>query len=54
MLQAEYPSYWPETIRGLLEHSAKWTEAMKARFLPLNKKVIVRSYYDIAGLACRI
>lgn len=23
-----YPSYWPETVRGLLTHSAEWTEAM--------------------------
>ncbi len=31
-LMAQYPDYWPETIRGLIIHSAKWTEAMKARF----------------------
>lgn len=23
-----YPSYWPETVRGLLTHSAEWTDAM--------------------------
>ncbi|MDS0246964.1 S8 family peptidase [Microbacterium kitamiense] len=27
---ARYPSYWPETIRGLLTHSAEWTPAMRA------------------------
>ncbi|MFC8301652.1 S8 family peptidase [Micromonospora orduensis] len=27
---ATYPSYWPETIRGLLVHSAEWTPAMRA------------------------
>ncbi|MBX6749283.1 MAG: S8 family peptidase [Micromonosporaceae bacterium] len=27
---AEYPSFWPETIRGLLVHAAEWTPAMKA------------------------
>jgi len=27
---AIYPSYWPETIRGLLVHSAEWTPAMRA------------------------
>ena len=27
-LQAEYPDYWPETIRGLLVHSARWNDAM--------------------------
>lgn len=25
-----YPSYWPETIRGLLTHAAEWTPAMDA------------------------
>ncbi|AZA14356.1 hypothetical protein CCHOA_09865 [Corynebacterium choanae] len=24
-----YPSYWPETVRGLLTHSAEWTDSMK-------------------------
>jgi hypothetical protein len=27
-LRTEYPTYWPETIRGLMVHSAEWTEAM--------------------------
>ncbi len=27
-LKAEYPDYWPETIRGLMVHSAEWTDAM--------------------------
>lgn len=25
-----YPDYWPETIRGLMVHSAEWTAAMEA------------------------
>ncbi len=25
---AEYPQFWPETIRGVLAHSAEWTSAM--------------------------
>ena len=32
ILMAEYPEYWPETIRGLLVHSAEWTERMWERF----------------------
>lgn len=28
---AEYPDFWPETVRGLLVHSAEWTGAMKKR-----------------------
>lgn len=26
-----YPTYWPETIRGLLPHSAEWTDTMAQR-----------------------
>jgi len=29
---AEYPEFWPETIRALLIHSARWTPAMEAHF----------------------
>jgi hypothetical protein len=28
ILQAQYPDYWPETIRALIIHSAEWTPAM--------------------------
>ncbi|MFT3840757.1 MAG: S8 family peptidase [Myxococcaceae bacterium] len=31
-LQAEYPTYWPETIRALIVHSAEWTPQMLARY----------------------
>ncbi|MBL8191430.1 MAG: S8 family peptidase [Acidobacteria bacterium] len=27
-IMAEYPDFWPETVRGLLVHSAEWTSAM--------------------------
>lgn len=27
-LRSAYPQYWPETIRGLMIHSAEWTSAM--------------------------
>ncbi|MFO1485545.1 MAG: S8 family peptidase [Verrucomicrobiaceae bacterium] len=27
-IQATYPALWPETIRGLLVHSARWTDQM--------------------------
>lgn len=33
---ARYPSLRPETVRGLLVHSAEWTEEMKAMYLPRN------------------
>ncbi len=32
-LMAEYPSLRPETIRGLIVHSAEWTPQMKRQFL---------------------
>jgi hypothetical protein len=28
ILQAEYPTLWPETIRAIMVHSAEWTPAM--------------------------
>ncbi|MEW5704947.1 MAG: S8 family peptidase [Pseudomonadota bacterium] len=30
IIRAEYPEYWPETVRGLIVHSAEWTRAMQA------------------------
>jgi len=48
-IQAEYPTYWPETIRALIAHSAEWTPAMmqaidesrppKERFIHLARRV---------------
>lgn len=32
-VMAEYPDFWPETIRGLLVHSARWTPTLEAQFL---------------------
>ncbi len=31
-LQHEYPELWPETIRGLIVNSARWTKPMQNRF----------------------
>lgn len=31
-LAADHPEFWPETIRGLMVHSAEWTEPMLALF----------------------
>ena len=30
-VRAEYPGYWPETVRALIVHSARWTTAMRSR-----------------------
>jgi len=32
-IQVRYPDAWPETIRGLMIHSADWPEALKRQFL---------------------
>lgn len=37
LLMAEYPDYWPETIRGLVVHSAEWTSRMQKRFEELRR-----------------
>jgi hypothetical protein len=34
-----YPSYWPETIKGLIVHSAEWTDVMQAEFDAESSKV---------------
>lgn len=37
---SQYPGLWPETIRGLVVHSAKWTPAMCERFNGNSKAVV--------------
>lgn len=37
-IMAEYPNIWPETVRALLIHSARWTDKMKAQFCNPDKK----------------
>lgn len=48
-LQAQYPEYWPETIRALMVHSAEWTPAMKNRFMPLDKRDKYRQLLRFCG-----
>jgi hypothetical protein len=35
-IQARYPEAWPETVRGLMIHSAEWPIALKRQFLNAN------------------
>jgi hypothetical protein len=35
-IQTRYPHAWPETIRGLMIHSAEWPSALKRQFLNAN------------------
>ena len=44
LVMAEYPDLWPESIRGLIVHSAKWTKAMKQSYLPANKNPTKSDY----------
>jgi hypothetical protein len=30
IIRADYPEFWPETVRGLIVHSAEWTRRMQA------------------------
>lgn len=52
MTMARYPTYWPETVRGLLVHAARWTPAMHAHFTsPVNSKPLSKT--DIAQMMRR-
>lgn len=46
-ISAQYPALWPESIRGLLVHSAEWTPQMR-KASPLktraDKRLLVRRY----------
>ncbi len=37
-IYAEYPKIWPETVRGLMVHSARWTQKMYAQLCSDEKK----------------
>jgi hypothetical protein len=55
-LRTAYPTYWPETIRALLVHSANWTQAMLNGIDILNasvveKRALLRSFgYGVPNL----
>jgi hypothetical protein len=44
ILQAEYPEYWPESIRGLIVHSAEWTPRMQEEFPHSERRARLRVY----------
>lgn len=46
-LMAIYPVLWPESIRALIVHSARWTDAMRKTFLPTRGNI---SKADMANL----
>jgi hypothetical protein len=48
-IQAEYPEYWPETVRGLMIHSADWTDTLKRQFLENGNKTAYKRLLRICG-----
>jgi hypothetical protein len=45
----QYPEAWPETIRGLIVHSAEWNEGIKSQFLRGNSKTHRANLLKICG-----
>lgn len=56
-LQSEYPEFWPETVRGLIVHSASWGDAMFQgqtlnRMNVSQKEMLLRTFgYGVPDLA---
>ena len=48
-IHASYSDAWPETVRGLLVHSARWTPAMKQQFLSGNTRTDVARLLRFCG-----
>ncbi len=48
-IQAEYPEFWPETVRGLMIHSAEWTSTLKHQFLENENKTAYKKLLRICG-----
>ncbi|HWK03797.1 MAG TPA: S8 family peptidase [Puia sp.] len=47
---AVYPSSWPETVRGLIIHSAEWTEALLQQFnIDISRKSHLANLMRICG-----
>jgi hypothetical protein len=48
IIKAQYPALWPESVRGLIVHSAEWTRAMQAHLKGAGGKrereMLVRRY----------
>ncbi len=46
-LMSAYPELRPETIRALIVHSAEWTDAMRAMYLPAHGSPTKNDYVDL-------
>lgn len=53
-IQSTYPNIWPETIRALIVHSARWTEILNNNFyqiLIIHQNLIIQSYFEFVAMA---
>lgn len=51
IIYSQYPNLWPETVRGLLVHSARWSDAMCAEFPREQRHQRLRCYgYGVPDL----
>lgn len=48
-IQCEYPNMWPETVRGIITHSADWTRQMEEQFLGSRSRADYRRLMRIVG-----
>ncbi|MFC1782410.1 S8 family peptidase [Planctomycetota bacterium] len=49
-IHADYPNAWPETVRGLMVHSAHWTDTMIQQFsIDIDRKTDVANLLRICG-----
>ncbi len=48
-LSAEYPNLWPETLRALMVHAARWTPAMEQRYQPWRSQADAERTLRICG-----
>ena len=58
LVSAEYPEFWPETLRALLVHSGRWTPVMAARFSDFTRRkqaerILLREDADAAEIVAR-
>ncbi|WP_299989268.1 S8 family peptidase [uncultured Pontibacter sp.] len=49
-IQTLYPDAWPETVRGLIVHSAEWTDQLISQFaIDITRKTSVKKLLRICG-----
>lgn len=48
-IQAQYPDFWPETIRALLVHSASWPDGLWKQFSGDGSKTALKKLLSICG-----